>query len=103
MAELHRLLDVFLRARDVRRAAEEHGESNQAADEQQNAGKTDLGKGVGASVENLRHRRLGGGLAGGIRYEASRPALYQVVKKRTSSPHAGGNPRATARFYAQTP
>ena len=59
VAELHRLLDVFLRAGHVRRAAEEHREPDQAADQEENAGETDLGEGVGASMENLRHRRLG--------------------------------------------
>jgi len=60
MAELNRLLDVLLRAGHVLRPAEEHGKPNQASNQQKNAGETDLGQGVGATMENLRHRRLGG-------------------------------------------
>ena len=102
MAELHRLLDVLLGARHVRRATEKHREPDQASDQQENACETDLGQGVGASMENLRHRRLVEWLTARIRREASRLDLYHVVKKGSSSRHAAWNPCATARFYAQT-
>ena len=72
VAELHRLFDVFLRARHVGRAAQEHRKPNQAPDQQENAGETDFGQCVGATMEDLRHRRLVEWLARRTRRKASR-------------------------------
>ena len=58
MAELHRLLDVLVGAGHVGGAPEQHGEQDQASDQHENAGETDLGEGIGAAMEDLRHRRL---------------------------------------------
>ena len=60
MAELHRLLDVLVGAGDVRGAPEQHGEQDQTRRRAGEAGETDLGEGVGAAMEDLRHRRLMG-------------------------------------------
>ena len=55
VAELHRLLDVLIGAGDVRRAAEQHRQPDETSDQDKNAGETDFGKGVGASMEDLGH------------------------------------------------
>jgi hypothetical protein len=78
MTELHRLLDVLLRTGHVRRPAEEHGKPDQPSNQQENAGETDLGQGVGATMENLRHRRLGVAGRSGRGVEASRPTCTML-------------------------
>src|SRR5687767_4125209 len=87
MAELHRLLDVLVRACDVIRTRDENGRENQAADDDQQPGKTELRKRVRAATENLRHWMLGGAkrtTAGSRRFPAANPGLYHVVKKGSS-------------------
>src|SRR6185503_787146 len=100
MAELHRLLDVLLRTGHVRGAAKEHREPDQPSDQQEDARETDLGKGVGASMENLGHRRLGSGAGGILKEPPFR--LVPRCEKRIKQPDSGVVPCATARFYAQT-
>ncbi len=56
VAELNRLLDVFLGARHVGRAAEHHDEPDEAPAQEEKTDKTDLGEGIGAAMEDLRHR-----------------------------------------------
>jgi hypothetical protein len=58
VAELNRLLDDFVLACGIRRAADCHGQQNQAPDQGQHTEETELGKGIGAAVEDLRHRLL---------------------------------------------
>jgi hypothetical protein len=55
VAELDGLLDVLVRAGDVRRAADEHGAQDQTRNQHERAGKTELGNGIGAAMEDLRH------------------------------------------------
>ena len=58
VAELNRLLDVFVRSCDVRRAAENHQERDDSTDKKEQAGETGLGKEVCAAIEDLRHREM---------------------------------------------
>ena len=58
VAELNRLLDVFVRSCDVRRAAEHHEQRDQTTDEKEQAAETGLGEEVCAAIEDLRHREL---------------------------------------------
>src|SRR5687767_4173898 len=60
VAELHRLLDVLVGARDVRRAGDENCRKNQAGEEEQEAGETKLREGIGAATEDLGHWILTG-------------------------------------------
>src|SRR3954462_10314926 len=56
MAELNRLLHVFVRSCHVRRATDHHGQQDESSRQRQEAEKTDLGKGIRAATEDLRHR-----------------------------------------------
>ena len=56
--ELDGLLAIFLGTRHVRRASNGHCEAEQSPHEEENADNTDLREGVGAAMEDLRHRML---------------------------------------------
>jgi hypothetical protein len=100
MTELNRLLDVLVRARDVRRASEHHGDADQAAHQQDDASETDLGKRVGTSMENLGHRRLVENGQGGFLF-SRRFDLYHVVKKGSSSRFPALNPAQPRDFIGK--
>ncbi len=62
VAELHRLLDEFVRAGDVVTSGPAPSPSRiRLPTAIKNAGKTELREGVGAATENLRHRMLQSG------------------------------------------
>ena len=60
VTELHGLLDVLVGARHIGGAPDQHGDQDRPAGQHEHAGETELGKGIGAAVEDLGHRRLMG-------------------------------------------
>ncbi len=65
------------------------------ADQDEHAGETDLGKGVGAAMEDLRHRLMGW-LTGGVPKEPV-PICTTIVKKGSSARGAPGAPNVRPR------
>ena len=59
VAELHGLLDVLVRAGHIRRATDQHSQQDQACGQHERAGETELGNGIGAATEDLRHLLMG--------------------------------------------
>ena len=82
VAELDGLLDELVRTGHVRRASEHHRDQDQSADQRQHAEQTELRKGIGASLEDLRHRMLiAGATASGrlrVAYQEGSGCRYDV-------------------------
>ena len=59
MAELHGLLDVLVGAGHIRGATNQHGQQDETCGQHECAGETELGDGIGAAMEDLRHLLMG--------------------------------------------
>ena len=58
VAELNRLLDVFVGPRDVAGPPEDHQKPDETTDEEEKPCEAGLGEEIGAAIEDLGHREL---------------------------------------------
>ena len=59
VAELNRLLEELVGAGHIRGATKQHGQQDETCGQHQCAGETELGNGIGAAMEDLRHLLMG--------------------------------------------